>query len=260
MNKKDVRAKKHLGQHFLKDENIAAKIVGALSLEQTSNVLEIGPGTGILTKYLLDNPTIQYVGMDVDRESIDYLNRTYNSAKFIQEDFLKCDMQQLFAGEQFSVIGNFPYNISSQILFHIINGYGLVPLVVGMFQKEMAERIAEKPGSKKYGTISVLLQAYYDIEYLFTVSENVFIPPPKVKSGVISLKRNPKFVKEDNKSLFTAIVKSAFNQRRKTLKNSLQAFDNLHEIGADTLKKRPEQIGVMEFIEFSRILAAKTGR
>jgi len=254
MRKEEVRAKKHLGQHFLHDENIARKIVGSLQDKFSGNILEIGPGTGILTKYLLENPDINYLGVDVDSESIEYLSHHYNNARFELGDFLKLDLNKLFNGKSFSIIGNFPYNISSQILFHVIAFHHLVPDLVGMFQKELAERIAEGPGSKKYGSISVILQAYYKIDYLFTVSENVFIPPPKVKSGVIRLVRKTKFTKNDDQSLFKQIVKSAFNQRRKTLNNSLRSFPNRLKLGEEILRKRPEQISVEEFIEFSRIL------
>jgi 16S rRNA (adenine1518-N6/adenine1519-N6)-dimethyltransferase len=244
-----VRAKKHLGQHFLCDEGIARKIVeGLLSKDKTSCALEIGPGTGVLTKYLI-HELPQFYALDIDQESIDYLKTTYpDKAGQIQYcDFLQADLKQ-FTTERFNVIGNFPYNISSQIMFKVLDHRNDIPLVVGMFQKEVAKRIAEKPGSKVYGILSVLLQAFYDIEYLFTVHENVFSPPPKVKSGVIRLTRNARATLSCNEDLFFKVVKTTFNQRRKTIRNSIKPLLNGKVMGNHPLlDKRPEQLSVVEF-------------
>ena len=244
-----IRAKKHLGQHFLKDENIARKIVESLSMP-CDNVLEIGPGTGVLTKYLIQLPVKTFVALDVDRDAIPYLKTTFpeSAASFIEGDFLRLPVNELFKGN-FSVIGNFPYNISTQILFRVLENRNLVPEVVGMFQKEVAQRIASPPGNKTYGIISVLLQAWYDIEYLFTVDEHVFVPPPKVKSAVIRLKRNQVQSLGCDEKIFVNIVKTAFNQRRKTLRNGLKSFkfeDN--EQLTQMLTLRAEQLGVEEFV------------
>ena len=218
-----VKAKKFLGQHFLKDDNIAKKIVA--SLQDSRNVLEIGPGTGILTKHLIEIPGINLKLIDVDRESIEFLHNLYpdNKEKIILADFLKFDLNSLFEGS-FSIIGNFPYNISTQIMFRVLDYRSRVNEVVGMFQKEVAARIASPPGSKEYGILSVLLQAYYNIEYLFTVNETVFSPPPKVKSAVIRLVRNEISSLDCDEKLFVSVVKTAFNQRRKTLRNALSSF------------------------------------
>lgn len=244
-----VRAKKHLGQHFLKDENIARKITDSLSLPCDA-LLEIGPGTGVLTKYLLELPVNKFLAIDVDRDAVPYLKKTFPEAadNFIEGDFLRIPVDQLFDGP-FSVIGNFPYNISSQILFRVLDYRNQIPEVVGMFQKEVAERIAAPPGSKTYGIMSVLLQAWYDIEYLFTVGAEVFVPPPKVESAVIRLKRNQVQSLGCDEKLFVNIVKTAFNQRRKTLRNALKSYrfspdDALEEL----LTKRAERLGVEEFV------------
>jgi 16S rRNA (adenine1518-N6/adenine1519-N6)-dimethyltransferase len=209
---KNVRAKKHLGQHFLRDENIAENIAKALPAG-TSNVLEIGPGMGVLTKYLIQNPEISLKVVEIDTESVAYLHKNYPELTVISDDFLKMNLVDLFDRE-FAVIGNFPYNISSQILFRVLEDRNSIPCVVGMFQKEVAERIASKHGNKTYGILSVLLQAFYDIEYLFTVHEHVFSPPPKVKSAVIRLIRNQRESLNCDEKLFFKVVKTAFNQRR----------------------------------------------
>ncbi|MBU4538307.1 MAG: 16S rRNA (adenine(1518)-N(6)/adenine(1519)-N(6))-dimethyltransferase RsmA [Weeksellaceae bacterium] len=247
-----VRAKKHLGQHFLTDENIAKKIVDALSLENYKKVLEVGPGMGVLTKYLLDKDVEVYVA-EIDTESVDYLKQHYEKLQddHFTGDFLKINIEETF-GDQVAVIGNFPYNISSQILFKIIDFYGNVPEMVGMFQKEVAERTAAVPRTKAYGILSVLVQALYDVEYLFTVHENVFNPPPKVKSGVIKLTRNPKEGLVGNEILFKQIVKAGFNQRRKKLSNSLKILEipealNNHPF----LDKRAEELSIQDFISFT---------
>ena len=243
-----VQPKKHLGQHFLKDENIARKIVASLS-PGTQSVLEIGPGTGILTKHLIDLNIQDYFVIEIDKESVEYLKIKYPgfAEKIIQKDFLKFDLDTVFTSD-FSIIGNFPYNISSQILFKVLEYRNKVNEVVGMFQKEVAERIASPSGSKKYGILSVLVQAFYDIEYLFTVNENVFYPPPKVRSAVIRLVRNNTIKLDCDERLFFEIVKAGFNQRRKTLRNSLKKFEiQKTELAINLLSKRAEQLSVKDF-------------
>lgn len=247
-----VRAKKHLGQHFLTDENIAKNIVDALSLENYSKVLEVGPGMGVLTKYLLDKKAEIFVA-EIDRESIDYLKNHYPKLEdqHFTGDFLKINISDVFK-DQVAVIGNFPYNISSQILFKIIDFYDDVPEMVGMFQKEVAERTAAVPRTKDYGILSVLVQALYDVKYLFTVHENVFNPPPKVKSGVIKLTRNPKEGLAGNEVLFKKIVKAGFNQRRKKLSNSLKVLEIPEALqNHPFLEKRAEELSIQDFISFT---------
>ncbi len=250
-----VKAKKHLGQHFLKDEDIARNIVDSLS-DSASKVLEVGPGMGVLTKYLLQKENVETYVVEIDDESVSYLKEHYPALapRIIEKDLLKLKLEDYFS-DSFSVIGNFPYNISSQILFKVLDYKDQVPEVVGMFQKEVAERVAEPPGSKAYGILSVLLQAYYDIEYLFTVHENVFSPPPKVKSAVIRLKRNNVEKLECDEKLFKTVVKTAFNQRRKTLRNSIKSMiGNAPDIPADLLAKRPEQLSVQDFITLTKYI------
>jgi 16S rRNA (adenine1518-N6/adenine1519-N6)-dimethyltransferase len=251
-----IKAKKHLGQHFLCDEGIARKIVeGLLQKDKTNCVLEIGAGTGVLTKYLI-NEVPQFFALDVDQESIDYLKTMYpdKANQIVYCDFLKADLKQ-FASGSFNVIGNFPYNISSQIMFKVLEHRHTIPFVVGMFQKEVAKRIAEKPGTKVYGILSVLLQAFYDIEYLFTVHENVFSPPPKVKSGVIRLTRNARTQLSCPEDLFFKVVKTTFNQRRKTIRNSIKPLLNGVKLADHLLlDKRPEQLSVAEFEELTNLL------
>jgi 16S rRNA (adenine1518-N6/adenine1519-N6)-dimethyltransferase len=252
-----VRAKKHLGQHFLTDQNIAAKIANALLPQgKYAKVLEVGPGMGVLTQYLLQRTDLETWVVEIDTESVAYLSEHYPDLKprIISGDFLKQDFDTFF-NSPCAVIGNFPYNISTQILFRVLEYKDQVPEVVGMFQKEVAERIAEKPGSKTYGITSVLLQAWYDIEYLFTVHENVFSPPPKVKSAVIRLKRNNVIDLGCDEKLFKQVVKAAFNQRRKQLRNSLHAFNvKPGEESNPVFTRRPEQLSVQEFIELTKIL------
>lgn len=249
-----VKAKKHLGQHFLKDENIARKIVESLSFNGYEKILEVGPGTGVLTKYLLEKNQTLFLA-EIDQESIDYLKQNYkelDDSRFTG-DFLKLDIDAGFP-EQLAIIGNFPYNISSQILFKIIDHYTHIPEICGMFQKEVAERTAAVPRNKDYGILSVLVQAYYDVEYLFTVSENVFNPPPKVKSGVIRLTRNVKNGLGGNEELFKKIVKAGFNQRRKKLSNALKVLNiPEHLKNHPFLDKRAEELSVEDFIEFSNL-------
>ncbi len=245
-----VRAKKHLGQHFLNDENIAQKIANTLTLNGYKNILEIGPGMGVLTKYLLEKPCTTYV-IEIDTESVAYLKANYLnlSNRIISENFLKFDLTTIFKDEPFAIIGNFPYNISTQIVFKTLEMRHQIPEFSGMFQKEVAERICEKPGSKAYGILSVLVQAFYTAEYLFTVSEQVFSPPPKVKSGVLRLIRNENKELPCNEKLFFNVVKTAFQQRRKTLRNSLKTFNLSDNLKEDTIfDQRPEQLSVPDFI------------
>ena len=245
-----VKAKKHLGQHFLKDESIAKAIADTLSLNGYKEVLEIGPGMGVLTKYLLDKPIITRV-IEIDTESVAYLDANYPKLKdkIISEDFLKYNINQVYENKQFAIIGNFPYNISTQIVFRTLEFRDQIPEFSGMFQKEVAERICEKKGSKAYGILSVLAQAFYDTEYLFTVDENVFIPPPKVKSGVMKMTRKEDYSLPCGEKLFFTVVKTAFQQRRKTLRNSLKTLNLSDKLREDTMfDLRPEQLSVDEFI------------
>lgn len=243
-----VRPKKNLGQHFLTDQNIARKIVDSLGTD-VSDVLEIGPGMGVLTQYLLERPELNVHVVEIDRDSVEYLKQNFPDLKHIwSEDFLKSDICSRFEG-QFSIIGNFPYNISSQIFFRVLEMRNQIPETVGMIQKEVAERIASKHGKKVYGILSVLLQAFFDIEYLFTVGEGVFNPPPKVKSAVIRLKRNNRVELPCNEQFFVKVVKAAFNQRRKMMRNSLKSLcENLPE---EYATKRPEQLSVEAFIDLT---------
>ncbi len=243
-----VRPKKNLGQHFLTDQNIARKIVDSLGTN-VSDVLEIGPGMGVLTQYLLQRPELNVHVVEIDRDSVEYLKHNFSELKYIwSEDFLKSDISSKFTGK-FSVIGNFPYNISSQIFFKVLEMRNRVPEVVGMVQKEVAERIASKHGTKVYGITSVLLQAFFDIEYLFTVSEGVFNPPPKVKSAVIRLTRNSVMELPCNEVFFVKVVKAAFNLRRKMLRNSLKEICT--NLPKEYAEKRPEQLSVDEFIDLT---------
>jgi 16S rRNA (adenine1518-N6/adenine1519-N6)-dimethyltransferase len=253
-----VRAKKHLGQHFLTDENIALDIVKGLKHTSLyTKVLEVGPGMGVLTKYLIEEKKFETHIIDIDKESIAFLKKNYPALenKIIEGDFLQLDFSTLFNNEPFAVIGNFPYNISTEILFKILDHKNQVPEVVGMFQKEVAERIAAKPKNKTYGITSVLLQAFYDIEYLFTVHENVFNPPPKVKSGVIRLTRNEKQQLNCDEKLFKQVVKAGFNQRRKTLRNSIKAFKLKPEFADNIyLSKRAEELSVEDFVALTNMI------
>jgi len=251
-----VRAKKHLGQHFLKDENIASKIADSLSFEGYQHVLEIGPGMGVLTKYLLKKEKTIWV-VEIDTESIDYLNSHYLhlSDRIINADFLKMDLGKQFNNQPIAIIGNFPYNISSQIVFKAIECRDQIPEFSGMFQKEVALRIAAGPGSKTYGILSVLTQAFYDVDYLFTVPPSVFNPPPKVESGVIRLVRKKDYALPVEVAFFFRVVKTAFNQRRKTLRNSLKSFQISDKLKEDAIfAQRPEQLGVEQFIELTKSL------
>jgi 16S rRNA (adenine1518-N6/adenine1519-N6)-dimethyltransferase len=257
MNKmhQPVRAKKHLGQHFLNDEGIARAIVDALlDKDKSRPIIEVGPGTGVLTQFMIESEK-HFFALDVDTESVEYLKTKYplHNKQILLADFLEVDLQKI-AGEKFNVIGNFPYNISSQIMFKVLENKDSVDFCVGMFQKEVAMRLAEKPGSKVYGILSVLLQAYYDIEYLFTVNENAFTPPPKVKSAVIRLTRNDVKKLDCDEVLFKQVIKTAFNQRRKTIRNSIRVLFNNNDIRHPLLDKRPEQLSVAQFIELTQFV------
>lgn len=285
----EVRAKKSLGQHFLTDLSIAQRIADSLTAPVTpgdstrdtgsstssgkdgagqTDVLEVGPGMGVLTQFLLQRPELNLKMVEIDRESVDYLLVHFPqvNGSLIEADFLKLRLETFFKG-QFCIIGNFPYNISSQIFFKILDYKESVPQVVCMIQKEVAERIAEKPGSKTYGILSVLLQAWYDIEYLFTVGEGAFNPPPKVKSAVIRLVRNSRKELGCDESLFKAVVKTSFNQRRKTMRNSLRPIVsakasregwNEEQVSAflsqPVFDLRPERLGVEDFISLTHSL------
>ncbi len=246
-----------MGQHFLVDLNIARKICDALSggtAEEPATVLEVGCGMGVLTRYLLQRPDLVTWGAEIDSESVEYLQAHYPdfSPRLIEGDFLKMDLRERFPGE-LRVIGNFPYNISSQIFFRILEERDRIPECVGMIQKEVAVRLAEPPGSKEYGILSVLLQAWYDIEYLFTVNETVFNPPPKVKSAVIRLKRNATERLDCDERLFVKVVKVSFNQRRKMIRNSLKAaFGDFGGEEHPFFTRRAEQLSVGEFVELTR--------
>ena len=279
----EVRAKKALGQHFLTDQGVAKAIVDALGAPagggedetRTSgervvrDVLEVGPGMGVLTKYLLERPDVDLKLVEIDGESVDYLLTHFPGmqGRLIQADFLKLPLEKFF-GDKFLIIGNFPYNISSQIFFKILDYRESVPEVVCMIQKEVAERIAEKPGSKTYGILSVLLQAWYDIEYLFTVGSGAFAPPPKVQSAVIRLRRNARTELGCDEALFKAIVKTSFGQRRKTLRNSLkpllraksdkEGWDETKAAefsAAPVFDLRPERLSVADFVALTNLLA-----
>jgi len=253
-----VRAKKHLGQHFLTDKKVAAKIVdGLVHTDQYRQVLEVGPGMGILSDILLQRENLETFMIDIDVESYHFLNDKYPQmgSRLIHGDFLKMNLTSVFPGK-FAIIGNFPYNISSQILFKILEHRDQVVEMVGMFQKEVAERCASGSGTKDYGILSVLIQAYYNIEYLFTVKPGTFNPPPKVNSGVIRLSRNERVELPCDEKLFWTVVKSGFNQRRKTLRNALSGV--LPKVKMDDhwfFEKRAEQLSVEEFITLTQHVA-----
>uniref|UniRef100_UPI004057579A 16S rRNA (adenine(1518)-N(6)/adenine(1519)-N(6))- dimethyltransferase RsmA n=1 Tax=Alistipes sp. TaxID=1872444 RepID=UPI004057579A len=253
----EVRAKKALGQHFLTDLNISRKICNALSggsAEQPATALEVGCGMGVLTRFLLEREDLITYGAEIDTESVAYLHAHYPdfTPRLIEGDFLRMDLRARFP-QGVRIIGNFPYNISSQIFFKVLECRDLIPECVGMIQKEVAVRLAEKPGSKEYGILSVLLQAWYDIEYLFTVNETVFNPPPKVKSAVIRLKRNGTERLDCDEELFVRVVKASFGQRRKMLRNSLKAaFGSFGGAEHPFFSKRAEQLSVADFVELTR--------
>jgi len=253
-----VKAKKHLGQHFLTDESIAKDIADSLSLNGYKKVLEIGPGMGVLTKYVLEKPIETFV-IEIDTESVEYLQTHYlNLApNIISKDFLKYNLKEVFEEEPFAIIGNFPYNISTQIVFKTLEMRDQVPEFSGMFQKEVAQRICSKKGSKVYGILSVLAQAFYDCEYLFTVPPTVFNPPPKVDSGVMIMRRKENYKLDCDEKLLFTVVKTAFNQRRKTLRNSLKSLNLSDKLQEDTIfALRPEQLSVEDFISLTQKIAA----
>ncbi|WP_179344424.1 16S rRNA (adenine(1518)-N(6)/adenine(1519)-N(6))-dimethyltransferase RsmA [Winogradskyella ursingii] len=255
-NQHQVKAKKHLGQHFLKDESIAQKIADSLSLQGYNDVLEIGPGMGVLTKYLLEKNITTHV-IEIDTESVDYLKNNYLTLanRIIEKDFLKYDLSLVFEDRPFAIIGNFPYNISSQIVFKTLELRHQIPEFSGMFQKEVALRICSKEGSKIYGILSILTQAYYDADYLFTVPPSVFNPPPKVDSGVLRLTRKENYTLPCDEKLFFRVVKTGFQQRRKTLRNSLKTFNLSDNLKANTIfGQRPEQLSVAQFIELTTLI------
>lgn len=251
----DVKPKKHLGQHFLIDEKISERISNAISKSKKINLLEIGPGTGALTKFLL-HENIDLISYELDIESITYLKNTFPTLIVYNEDVLKTDWSKIFKGN-YSVTGNFPYNISSQILFKIYENRTKIDEMVGMFQKEVAERVCAGPGTKKYGILSVLIQAYYDVEYLFTVNEEVFNPPPKVKSGVIKITRNNIIKLDCDEKLFFRVVKAIFNQRRKMARNSLKSLLGDKKIDHILLTKRPEELSIENFTEITKMIESK---
>ncbi len=250
-----VKPKKALGQHFLKDLQIAERIADTLSDYKQLPVLEIGPGMGVLTQFLLEKGHDLTV-VELDLESVDYLEQNFPAleGKILAEDFLRLDLSKLFSG-QFCVIGNYPYNISSQIFFKVLDYKEHIPCCSGMIQKEVAERLAAGPGSKTYGILSVLLQAWYEVEYLFTVSEKVFDPPPKVKSAVIRMVRNNRTELGCDEKLFKTVVKTSFNQRRKTLRNSMKPLlgKDCPDYQLPIFDKRPEQLSVEQFVELTLI-------
>lgn len=252
---KYVTPKKYLGQHFLKDENIARKIVMGLAPDDGSKLIEIGPGTGVLTKYLLEERE-DFVAMDVDAESVEYLQHTFpdHREKFVLQDFLRYDLGG--SSEPVSVIGNFPYNISSQLFFKIWDHRNQVGEVVCMIQKEVADRIVAKEGNKTYGILSVLMQAFYDIEYLFTVPPQVFNPPPKVQSAVIRFRRNNTEVLGCDELLFKRVVKAGFGKRRKTLRNALKDLNLEYATDLPVFDQRAEQLSVPEFIQLTKYISS----
>jgi len=249
-----VKAKKHLGQHFLLDEGVSSAIVKLLQCDKAQHVLEIGPGTGVLTKYLLKREGVETHVAELDRESVAYLKQHFPdlTPRIHEGDFLRMDLAAI--APKLCIIGNFPYNISSQILFAVLDNRDMVPEVVGMFQKEVAQRVASPPGSKAYGILSVLLQAYYDIEFHITVPPDAFDPPPKVESGVIRLQRNDVQSLDCDEALFKTVIKTAFNQRRKTLRNSLRSLLGDKELPESLVMRRPEQLSVQEFIELTQLI------
>ena len=251
-----IRAKKSLGQHFLTDLGVAQRIAASLALDKPCHVLEIGPGMGVLTQYLEKDPNIRLTCVELDHEAVTYLHRYFPRVHVIEDDFLRLDLSAMFDGEPFCVIGNYPYNISSQIFFRVLDHRDRIPVCSGMIQKEVAERMASGPGSKAYGILSVLLQAYYDIEYLFTVGREVFEPMPKVQSAVVRLKRNDTQHLACDERLFRSVVKTAFNQRRKTMRNSLQTLIGKGHplLNEPIFQSRPEQLSVNQFVELTNLI------
>lgn len=259
---KQVRPKKNLGQHFLTDLSIAKRIADTVDACPDIPVLEVGPGMGVLTQYLMEKPRETKV-VEIDTESVAYLHEKYPQLhnNIIGEDFLRMDLNKVFDGRQFVLTGNYPYDISSQIFFKTIDNRDLIPCCTGMIQREVAQRMASQPGTKAYGILSVLTQAWYDVEYLFTVDENVFNPPPKVKSAVIRMTRNATQRLGCDEQLFRRIVKAVFGQRRKMLRVSLKQIVDADRVGADFFAQpimtcRPEQLSVAQFVELTNMVAA----
>lgn len=261
---KRVRPKKNLGQHFLTDLDIAHRIADTVDACPDIPILEIGPGMGVLTQYLVAKPR-EVKAVEIDTESVGYLHEHFPKLKdnIIGEDFLRMDLTKVFGGRQFVLTGNYPYDISSQIFFKMLDNKDLIPCCTGMIQREVAERIASKPGTKQYGILSVLLQAWYDTEYLFTVDEDVFNPPPKVKSAVIRMTRNGVRDLGCDERLFKRVVKTVFNQRRKMLRVSLKPLFGKANMpgpdffGGDMMTQRPEQLSVAEFVELTNRVQAE---
>lgn len=264
---KQVRPKKNLGQHFLTDLNIAKRIADTVDACPDIPVLEIGPGMGVLTQFLVEKPR-QVKAVEIDDESVRYLNEKFPKLRdnIIGDDFLKMDLRQVFGGKTFVLTGNYPYDISSQIFFKMLDNKELIPCCTGMIQREVALRIASKPGSRQYGILSVMIQAWYDTEYLFTVDEDVFNPPPKVKSAVIRMTRNGVQDLGCDETLFKRVVKTVFNQRRKMLRVSLKPLFNKETMPSpeffanDMMTKRPEQLAVADFVELTNRVASVMGK
>ncbi len=264
---KQVRPKKNLGQHFLTDLNIAKRIADTVDACPDIPVLEIGPGMGVLTQFLVEKPR-QVKAVEIDDESVRYLNEKFQKLRdnIIGDDFLKMDLRQVFDGKTFVLTGNYPYDISSQIFFKMLDNKELIPCCTGMIQREVALRIASKPGSRQYGILSVMIQAWYDTEYLFTVDEDVFNPPPKVKSAVIRMTRNGVQDLGCDETLFKRVVKTVFNQRRKMLRVSLKPLFNKETMPSpeffanDMMTKRPEQLAVADFVELTNRVASVMGK
>lgn len=256
-----VKPKKSLGQHFLRDENIARKVAASLSgFGDYKQILEVGPGTGVLTRHLLQGDKWQWRGIEIDRDSVAYLQMAYPELndRLTEADFLKIPLQDIAKGEPFALIGNFPYNISSQILFKVLENRDMIPEVVGMFQKEVAQRVVAPPGNKTYGILSVLVQAFYEVKLLFAVPPQVFDPPPKVDSAVIRMKRIRTSLPECDEKRFFYLVKKAFNQRRKTLRNALKGTEIAWDILPEGMsQKRAEQLGVEDFIDICRAIPSR---
>lgn len=260
---KAVRPKKNLGQHFLTDLNVAKGIADTVDACPEIPILEVGPGMGVLTQYLTAKNRVVKV-VEIDRESVAYLNEAYPMLRdnIIGEDFLRMDLNKVFDGKQFVLTGNYPYDISSQIFFKMLDNRDLIPCCTGMIQREVAQRMASKPGNKQYGILSVLTQAWYDVEYLFTVDENVFNPPPKVKSAVIRMTRNNVSKLGCDETLFKRVVKAVFNQRRKMLRVSLRQILNGMETSDEfftheLMTKRPEQLSIQQFVELTNLVSGK---
>lgn len=264
---KQVKPKKNLGQHFLTDLNIAKRIADTVDVCPDIPVLEIGPGMGVLTQYLVEKPR-EVKAVEIDSESVAYLNEKFPQLRdnIIGQDFLRMDLNDIFGGRRFVLTGNYPYDISSQIFFKMLDYKELIPCCTGMIQREVALRMASEPGNKAYGILSVLIQAWYDVEYLFTVDEGVFNPPPKVKSAVICMKRNGVTDLGCDETLFKRVVKSVFNQRRKMLRVSLKQLFSKETIptpeffAQDIMTKRPEQLGIAQFVELTNMVATELDR